>query len=95
MDLRNYIIDWNKDKNLWLLKNRNVSFEVIEVKLLEQDILDIIPHPNEKYSHQFLLVVNIEDYIYIVPFVVDKEKEVIFLKTVIPSRKYTKKYLNK
>lgn len=36
-------------------------------------------------------MVSIEDYVYLVPFV-ETEGEV-FLKTIIPSRKATKKYL--
>lgn len=93
MKLDNYIIDWDSDKNIWIKNNRNVSFEIIEIKLLDGDVVDIIPNENKKYNHQFLLVVNIEDYIYIVPFVIDREKKTIFLKTIIPSRKHTKKYL--
>jgi len=93
MKLDNYIVDWNKEKNDWLKKNRKISFETIEIKLLEKDIIDIIPNESKKYKHQFLLVVEIEEYIYIVPFVIDGKVKGIFLKTIIPSRKYTKKYL--
>jgi len=39
-----------------------------------------------------MFVVEIRDYVYIVPFVEDKEK--YFLKTIYPSREATKKYLN-
>ena len=35
----------------------------------------------------------LDDYVYAVPYVEDSEK--IFLKTVFPSRKYTKLYLKK
>jgi len=38
-----------------------------------------------------MYILNINDYAYLVPFV-EKEEE-IFLKTIIPSRKATKKYL--
>jgi len=38
-----------------------------------------------------MFIVNIDDYAYLVPFA-EKEEE-IFLKTIIPSRKATKKYL--
>jgi hypothetical protein len=41
---------------------------------------------------QHLFVVNIEDYAYLVPFV-EEQKQVV-LKTIIPSRKATKKYLH-
>ena len=93
MDLSNYIIDWDKEKNVWLKNNRNISFEIIEVKLLEKDILDIVPNTSSKFSHQFMLIVDIDDYIYLVPFVINKDNMTIFFKTIIPSRKYTKQYL--
>jgi len=55
-------------------------------------LLDAIKHPNQKkYPGQMIFIVNIEEYVYIVPFV--ENSEVIFLKTVIPSRKMTKQYL--
>jgi len=38
-----------------------------------------------------MFVIDISDYIYLVPFV-ESETE-IFLKTIIPSRKATKQYL--
>ncbi len=38
-----------------------------------------------------LYVLEINNYAYLVPFVETKNE--IFLKTIIPSRKYTKKYL--
>lgn len=93
MILDDFIIEWDNEKNLWLQENRHVSFELIGVKLLDKDILDIISNPNHKYWHQFLLIVDINDYVYAVPFIIDQDKRMIFLKTIIPSRKYTKKYL--
>jgi hypothetical protein len=58
------------------------------------EIVDILEHQNQtKYPNQQYFVLNINEYIYYVPFVEDEER--IFLKTIIPSRKLTKKYLNK
>jgi hypothetical protein len=56
------------------------------------DLLDVIKHPNsERYDNQKILVINVNDYVYLVPFVEnDNEK---FLKTIIPNRQFTKKYL--
>jgi len=86
------MILWNEDKNLKLKKERNVSFEDVEVAILEDKVLDILEHPNkEKYPNQKLLIVNINEYAYVVPYV--EKNEDIFLKTIFPSRKYTKKYL--
>ena len=49
-------------------------------------------HTNqETYSGQKVYVLEINNYIYLVSFV-ETENE-IFLKTIIPSRKATKKYL--
>ena len=39
-----------------------------------------------------MLVVNVDGYAYLVPFVEDVQG--VFLKTIIPSRKATKRYLN-
>ncbi len=58
------------------------------------DLLAVEEHPNsEKYKNQKIYVVEINDYVYLVPFLRDGNK--IFLKTIIPNRKATKKYLNK
>ena len=56
------------------------------------DLLDILEHPNpERYAGERILVVQREDYVYLVPFVEDEQT--VFLKTIIPSRKATKQYL--
>lgn len=56
-------------------------------------MLDILAHPNQaKYPRQRVLVVACDSYVYLVPFV--EEENYFFLKTVIPSRKATRDYLN-
>ncbi|HBB44317.1 MAG: hypothetical protein UW27_C0010G0035 [Parcubacteria group bacterium GW2011_GWA1_44_13] len=82
--------DWNPEKNRKLIKERGISFEICLVYIEQGKILDIIENKNP-YEHQFVYVIEIDEYIYYVPFVEDEEK--IFLKTIIPSRKATKKYL--
>jgi uncharacterized DUF497 family protein len=84
--------DWNDDKNELLKKLRGVSFEQVVLAIVSGDLVDRIRHPNlEKYPNQRIFLVKIEDYIYSVPYVEDDEK--IFLKTIIPNSKATKKYL--
>lgn len=84
----------DNDKNEILINSRGVSFEEVIAILESGNVLDIIEHPNqEKYSHQKIYIVEINGYAYLVPFVKDKHK--IFLKTIIPNRKATKKYLGK
>jgi len=83
---------WNPEKNLLLKIQRNISFEDIVISLTENRLLDIIQHPNkQKYPGQKIFVVEIEHYAYLVPFVEDETT--VFLKTIIPSRSATKKYL--
>lgn len=83
---------WDPEKNKKLKAQRGVSFEDIVMRIERGEILDVLEHPDqEKYEGQRLFVVNIEDYAYLVPFV--EEQEQVVLKTIIPSRKATKKYL--
>ncbi len=83
---------WSSDKNNTLRNERNISFEEVVLHIQLGNEVDIYDHPNqERYPGQKISVVLIEDYAYLVPFVEDKEQ--IFLKTIIPSRKATKHYL--
>ena len=84
--------NWDKVKNEKLKLERGVCFEDVLISFELENVLDILKHPNdEKYPNQKVFVVKILDYIYVVPFV-ESETE-IFLKTIIPSRTMTKKYL--
>ena len=84
--------DWNDEKNEFLKSARGVSFEVVVFHIQNGDVLDVIKHPNAaRYPNQNIIVLNIEGYVYLVPYV--KERGVRFLKTIIPSRKATKEYL--
>lgn len=83
--------EWNEEKNKLLKDSRDVGFEEVLLAIDEGRLLDVIPHHNlEKYTNQKLFIVRIRGYIYYVPFVEDEEK--IFLKNIVPSRKYQKKY---
>jgi uncharacterized DUF497 family protein len=84
---------WDAAKNETLRSERGISFEEIVFHIERGDVLDILEHPNQRrYGEQRIFVVRVSDYVYLVPFV-ESESEV-FLKTVIPSRKATKRYLH-
>lgn len=86
--------DWNPVKNKQLLEQREISFEEIVDILNENGALAVLSHHNQKkYPHQRMYIVSIDNYAYLVPFVEDDVK--IFLKTIIPSRQATKKYIIK
>ena len=83
---------WNAQKNNWLMQERGVSFESMVVAIEGAGLLDILAHPNgQRYPGQRILVVAHAGYVYLVPFV--EEADHYFLKTVIPSRKATRDYL--
>lgn len=88
------IYDWDEDKNEALKEERGISFEEVVLGIENGHLLDILKHPDqERYPGQFLYVVEINEYAYIVPFIDSKKGK--FLKTIFPSRKYTKLYLKK
>jgi hypothetical protein len=85
---------WNHDKNEQLKIERSISFEEIVLAIEAEGLLDEIRHPNqEKFPHQLVLVVTLENYVYLIPYVEDADY--YFLKTIIPSRKATRDYLLK
>lgn len=87
------IINWNAEKNALLKVQRGISFEKIELLINDGKLIDVVRHPNkEKYPLQKIMIIDVDGYAYLVPFV-ENETE-IFLKTIIPSRKASKKYLN-
>ncbi|MCJ7666018.1 MAG: toxin [Actinobacteria bacterium] len=83
---------WNNDKNEKLKKERNISFEDVIYYIEHGNLLAILKHTDQKkYPGQKVYVLEINNYAYLVPFI-ETENE-IFLKTIIPSRKATKIYL--
>ena len=86
------IFRWDNEKNEQLKKDRGVCFEQVVILMERGDVLDTVEHPNQdKYPGQKIAMVRIDDYVYLVPYVEDHEE--IFLKTIIPSRKATNKYV--
>ncbi len=84
--------EWDEKKNQKLKEERGIDFEDVVIAIEEGRILDILEHPNQqKYANQLLIIVEIDNYAYVVPCRV--EKDCIRLITVFPSRKMTKKYL--
>jgi uncharacterized DUF497 family protein len=85
-------INWDTEKSLKLKESRGICFEDIVFYIEKGDILDDYLHPNQKqYPMQRIMVIGINNYAYLVPYVEDEEE--LFLKTIIPSRKATNKYL--
>ena len=85
------IYSWNPQKNEKLIEERGISFEDIVIHIESGNEIEIYDHPDQqKYPGQKISAVEVEDYVYLVPFI-ESETE-IFLKTIIPSRKATRRY---
>lgn len=81
---------FNLEKSERLKIDRGINFETV-VEIIKNDKkVKAIAHPNKnKYPKQRIFLVKIKEYIYLVPFI--EEDDYIFLKTIYPSTKYTKK----
>ena len=67
-----------------LKRTRGVSFE----ELLQARFVDVRRHPTK--AEQKLMLMEHKGYIWVIPYI-ETERE-RFLKTLYPSRKYTKLY---
>ena len=86
------IFRWNAEKNEVLAKERGITFEEIVQRIESGTKVIEAYHPiKKKYPNQKILIIDVDGYAYLVPCVIDKNE--YFLKTIIPSRKATKKYL--
>ncbi len=86
------IFRWNAEKNEILARDRGITFEEIIQRIESGAKVIETEHPNqEKYPNQKILIIDVHGYAYLVPCVIIKDE--YFLKTIIPSKKATKKYL--
>ncbi len=83
------MVIWDERKNIKLKLERNISFETVSDIILNKQYLDILDNPSR--ADQNVFVIELNKYIYAVPFIIDKESNIV-LKTIFPSRKLNKKY---
>ncbi len=84
--------DWSTAKNQMLIAERGISFERVVAAIEQGDLVDVFQHPNQrKYPGQSIYAVEVDRYIYLVPFVLGEDGK-RFLKTIIPSRRATRDY---
>jgi hypothetical protein len=85
-------VRWSPDKDALLRSDRTrggIGLAECAVAIEEGRILADLPNPVRE--GQRILVLDINNYAYVVPYVMDGE--VMFLKTMFPSRKHTAAYL--
>jgi hypothetical protein len=89
---RDSVFDWSSGKNSWLITHRGLRFEDVVLAIANGSLLAIFKKPaNSRHPHQKIFVVEMAGYAYLVPFV--EQPSGYFLKTIIPSRRATRKYL--
>jgi len=82
-------IVWDSEKNRKLIAERGLSLETFASLILEKKYLAVLKNPSR--TEQKIFVISFQNYTYVVPFIIDKEQNIV-LKTVFPSRKFHKIY---
>ena len=88
-------VRFNEEKNQLLKATRGVSFDEAVWHIKNGNLLDDKEHHSKSRSNQRLYVVRVEKYVYVVPYVIDPQKNEVFLKTIYPSRRLTRLYIKK
>jgi len=88
MEERDYAFD--PEKNAWLIRERGISFEQIIALIESSKLIQVLEHPNaERYPNQPLYEVDVDGYVHVVPVV--SGGRTLFLKTIYPSRRATRR----
>jgi len=88
-----YQFDYSKQKDLVLKETRNISFEAVISAYKKKRKLADFEHKRKGRKYQRMLIVEIDNYAFVVPYVIDKKRKRVFLKTIYPSQKFTQQYL--
>jgi uncharacterized DUF497 family protein len=82
---------FDPEKNAWLIRERSISFEQIIALIESGKLIRVLKHPDtQKYPDQLLYEVDVNGYVHVVPVV--RQGRSLFLKTIYPSRKATRKH---
>jgi hypothetical protein len=84
---------FSEEKDELLKATRGLGFEEIIKRLNSGDLLADQHNPIQNRANQRIYVVKVGEYAYVVPYVINEQKHEIFLKTLYPSRAYTKRYI--
>jgi hypothetical protein len=84
---------FNETKNQLLKATRGVGFDEAIEAIKQGGLLADIVHPSLEHARQRLYIVNINNYAYGLPYIIEEDGQSLFLKTLYPSRVLTKKFL--
>jgi hypothetical protein len=81
---------FDPQKNTWLIRERGISFEQIIVLIESSKLIQVLEHPDaERYPNQLLYEVEVDGYVHVVPVI--RRGQILFLKTIYPSGKATRR----
>jgi hypothetical protein len=86
-------LKFSEEKNQLLKATRGIGFDDVIKHMKRGDLLADKKHISRDHLNQRIYVVKIEDYAYVILYVINQEKNEIFLKTIYASRKFTKQYI--
>ena len=69
------MIVWDENINIRLKLERNISFEQISDIVLEENYIKILEHP--KRRNQLIFIIELNDYIHAVPFIIDEDNNTL------------------
>jgi hypothetical protein len=82
---------FDPQKNAWLIRERGISFEQVIALIESSKLVQVLEHPNaERYPNQLLYEVDVDGYVHVVPVI--RRGRILFLKTIYPSRKATRRH---
>jgi uncharacterized DUF497 family protein len=85
---------FDPEKNARLIQERGIGFDEIIALIEGGKLIRVLEHPDKtKYPNQLLYEIDVDGYVYVVPVV--KQGGVMFLKTIYPSRKATRKRIKR
>ena len=77
---------WSHEKNEQLLAARGLCFEAVIVAIETGNLLDVREHPNpQRYPEQQILIVRLNGYVHLVPFVETDEHFLLMINSPSPS----------
>ena len=94
INIKKVNFNYDDKKDLIVEERCGFGFEDAIKAIESENLLEVLSHPNlARYPHQMIFILRIKKYVYAVPFVYNRSKNEVFLKTMYPSRKLTKEYL--
>ena len=84
------MIRWSDEKDQQLRRDRGVSLEAVAAMISRGEYKDVLKHPTR--HNQCIFILDIDEYTWVVPFVLEDDGSGIFLKTAFPSRRFHRRY---